>query len=146
MMATRHSLNLCSSSILIVIAILILKRLPLRAQVPPALRGDSAAISGGTPSMAVLAPCAIEFCDYPLCTNTSAVPDVRHTPSLVSTQASRCFSLLGTFPHSPSSVLFEAYAVRSCAAVAPLNEHSCFLYDCSVSTDTDECCCVPHGC
>ena len=65
------------------IAVLILKRLPLRAQVPPALRGDSAAISGGTPSMAVLAPCAIEFCDYPLCTNTSAVPDVRHTHSLI---------------------------------------------------------------
>ena len=83
------------------LAVLILKRLPLRAQVPPALRGDSAAISGGTPSMAVLAPCAIEFCDYPLCTNTSAVPDVRHTHSLVSTQASRCFLFAGHIPTLP---------------------------------------------
>ena len=40
----------------------------------------------------------------------------------------------------------EVWTRGGCAAVAPLNEHSCFLYDCSVSTDTDECCCVPRGC
>ena len=39
MMATRHSLNLCSSSILIVIAILIFNRLPLRAGAAGAARG-----------------------------------------------------------------------------------------------------------
>ena len=43
------------------------------ASVPPALRNDSAAIAGSTASLSFLAPCAIEYSDFPLCANISAV-------------------------------------------------------------------------
>ena len=44
----------------------------LVASVPPHLRADSAAISGGTASLAFLSECAIRFCAFPLCANASA--------------------------------------------------------------------------
>lgn len=60
----------------------LVKRIPEQlpnfiASVPPALRNDSAAISGGTASLSFLAECAVEYCpEFPLCTNFSAVPDL----------------------------------------------------------------------
>jgi|EP01047_Picozoa_sp_COSAG01_P040223 hypothetical protein len=46
------------------------------ATVPPALRNDSGAISGGTGSLSFVADCAIEYCEFPVCKNLSAVPDL----------------------------------------------------------------------
>lgn len=43
------------------------------ASVPPALRNDTAAIPGSSASLSFLAPCAIEYCKFPICENVSVV-------------------------------------------------------------------------
>ena len=46
------------------------------ATVPPHMRNDSAAISGGTGSLSFVADCAIKYCTFPVCANVTTVPDM----------------------------------------------------------------------